>query len=85
MIADERQPGEKFPPQVSMPHPKSEAEVKTSATSKYNIKRIFDFMNPTILEYFSGAFLLFGLVLYSTRKAEGKNEYLLVGDDYDEL
>jgi len=63
----------------------TEAEVKTALNSKDNIKRILELMNPTLLEYFSGAFLLFALILYSARKAERKDDYLLVHDNYDEL
>jgi hypothetical protein len=58
------------------------SEVKTSATSKDNI---LELINPTILEYFLGAFLLFALILFSSREAERKDEYLLVGNHCDEL
>ena len=64
------------------PGQKPRSEVKTSATSKNNI---LELINPTTMEYFLGAFLLFALVLYSSNEAESKDEYLLVGNHYDEL
>jgi len=62
--------------------PASGQSKRVSATSKDNI---LELINPTILEYSLGALLLFALVLYSSRKAESKDEYLLVGNHDDEL
>jgi len=61
---------------------RAEAEVKASPVSKDNILKL---INPTVLEYFLGALFMFGLVLYSARNAESKDEYLLFGNHYDEL
>jgi len=65
--------------------PIADTEVKTSFNSKDNIKRIFELMHPSMLEFFCGALLLSTLVFFSARKAERKDEYLLISDDHDEI
>jgi len=63
----------------------AEAEVQESLSAKDKIKRVLALVNPTTVECFAGFSLMLTFVLFFARNAERKNEYLLIGDDYDEI
>lgn len=63
----------------------TEEEVQKSAFTTDIIENVLGVVNPTMIECFAGLFFLVGLIFFSSQNAQRKDEYLLIGDDCDEI
>jgi len=63
----------------------TEEKVQKSSFTTGIIENVLGVVNPTMIECFAGLFFLVGLIFFSSQNAQKKDEYLLIGDDCDEI